>query len=292
MPDIYLSLAHQPGKRVVSLAQEAELLGFDGIALPDHIAMPMQIAARYPDSDRGAVPFDPAEADWLDPLIGLTATAAVTERLRLMTRTLLLPLRNRFVVAKAVSTIETMFPGRLVLGIGAGWMKEEFDILQVPFSRRYALLEDGIRAIRALSIDGGVTMPDFASIVMRPTCLAVPIYLAGSGQKSVIRAATIGDGYVAMQCSASAVLTTVLPMVRQALAQVERDVNSFHIGVALAGDIVWQDLVAMEEAGVNSVQVSPLAGVHATSDAGDAMACLRRFAGTVLAHYMRERHNA
>src|SRR6478609_12008724 len=124
-------------ERVVidAVAGAAERAGFATLWVGEHVVMVDESASRYPYSDDGRIAV-PAEADWLDPLIALSFAAAATTTIRIATGVLLLPEHNPVLLAKQAASLDKLCGGRLTLGVGIGWSKEEFDALGVPFARR------------------------------------------------------------------------------------------------------------------------------------------------------------
>src|SRR6201999_3385043 len=118
----------------------------------EHVVMVDQPASRYPYAPDGRIAV-PAEADWLDPLLGLSFTAAVTTTIGLATGVLLLPEHNPVVAAKQAATLDVLSSGRLTLGIGIGWSAEEFAALGVPFARRGERTAEYVAAMRTLGAD-------------------------------------------------------------------------------------------------------------------------------------------
>ena len=120
---------------IKTTAQTAEALGFDSVWVADHIITPKQIASRYPYSHSCSFPIDP-RAPLLEPLSVLSFIAACTRTIRLGTAVLVLPYRNAIVTAKTLATLDVLSARRLICGVGVGWMEEEFEILNTPFSER------------------------------------------------------------------------------------------------------------------------------------------------------------
>ncbi len=118
-----------------AVASAADSAGFATLWSGEHVVMVDESVSRYPYSDDGRIAV-PAEADWIDPLIGLSFVAAATSTIRIATGVLLLPEHNPVLVAKQAATLDTLSGGRLTLGIGVGWSRDEFDALGVPFERR------------------------------------------------------------------------------------------------------------------------------------------------------------
>ena len=188
--------------RIAAAAEEA---GFDSVAVSDHVVYPARLESRYPYTPDGVPLFSPDE-DWPDPWVAVGAMSAVTSRLRFLTNVYVLPLRNPFVVAKAVGTAAYLSRGRVGLGIGAGWMAEEFELMGQPFARRGKRMDEMVEVVRTLWRGGMVEhhgeFDDFAPVEMRPAPPApVPIYVGGHSEIAMRRAATLGDGWLGMYYS-------------------------------------------------------------------------------------------
>src|SRR5437763_634380 len=110
------------------VVRHAEQLGFDAIWVTDHVAPCEQLPGTYPYRDGGSAPFGPG-APWHDPFVLMSFLAAATTRMRIGTSVLVLPLRHPVLTAKAAATLDTLSGGRLVLGVGTGWLRDEFDVL-------------------------------------------------------------------------------------------------------------------------------------------------------------------
>src|SRR3954465_9418277 len=130
-----------------AVAVAAERSGFATLWSGEHVVMVDRSASRYPYSDDGRIAV-PAEADWLDPMIGRGFVAAATSTIRIATGVLLLPEHNPVLVAKQAATLDTLSGGRFTLGIGIGWSREEFDALGIPFERRAPRPQGDVRAVR------------------------------------------------------------------------------------------------------------------------------------------------
>ncbi len=187
------------------IARAAEDAGFDSVAVSDHVVYPSYLSSKYPYTPDGTPLFSPDE-DWPDPWVAVGAMSSVTTRLRFLTNVYVLPLRNPFVVAKAVGTAAYLSQGRVGLGIGAGWMAEEFELLEQPFARRGKRMDEMVEVVRALWRGGMVEhhgeFYDFDPVEMRPVPPApVPIYVGGHSDIAFRRAASIGDGWLGVYYS-------------------------------------------------------------------------------------------
>ena len=135
---------------LMTIAKRAEALGYDSISLGDHILVPKDIDSTYPYTETGEFPGS-ASGACLEQLNVLSYLAGQTERIRLATSVMIVPHRNPLVAAKALTTIDVLSKGRLVVGIGAGWMREEFEALGIPaFEERGAVTDEYIQAIKEL----------------------------------------------------------------------------------------------------------------------------------------------
>lgn len=182
------------------IASAAEAAGFDSVAVSDHVVYPSYLSSRYPYTADGTPLFSPDE-DWPDPWVAIGAMSSVTTSLRFITNVYVLPLRNPFVVAKAVGTAAYLSGGRVGLGIGAGWMEEEFGLLEQPFRRRGKRMDEMVEVCRALWAGGMVEhhgeFYDFDPVEMRPVPPGpVPVYVGGHSPAAFRRAARLGDGWL------------------------------------------------------------------------------------------------
>ncbi len=192
------------GKGATEIAKAAEDAGFESIWSVEHVAVPKGYQSAYPYDESGKMPLGGGAEDVSipDPLIWLAWVAAVTTRIRLCTGVMILPQRNPVVLAKEVATLDSMSGGRVSLGIGVGWLEEEFNALGVPFEKRGARTDDYMRAMNALwraedtaAHDGAFA--NFANVYSRPrpTNGDVPLIVGGHTEVAARRAGRIGDGF-------------------------------------------------------------------------------------------------
>src|SRR6185369_14636846 len=131
------------------LATTAERVGLESIWAVEHVVIPVGYKSQYPYDPSGRIPA-PDQMPLPDPLIALAYAAAVTKTLRLGTGILILPQRHPLYVAKEVATLDVLSHGRVILGIGVGWLEEEFDALGIPFEERAARTSEMVRAMRSV----------------------------------------------------------------------------------------------------------------------------------------------
>jgi probable F420-dependent oxidoreductase len=184
----------------LEICRRAEELGFESVWGGEHVIRPTNIESPYPYSEDGSMPGEP-ETPIPDPLIWLAYVASVAPTLRLGTCILILPQRNPVVLAKEVATLDHLSGGRVELGIGVGWLKEEFDVLGVPWARRGARNDEYIAAMRALwagphaEFHGDFVDFDPVTCSPRPLQASIPITVGGDTPAAVKRAARLGDGF-------------------------------------------------------------------------------------------------
>jgi probable F420-dependent oxidoreductase len=188
-------------ENILGVAKRAEALGFDSLWSSDHVVMPARVASRYPYSPTGEF-LVPTDATWFDPFMPLAAIASVTTRVRLGTSVVIVPYRNPLVLAKMVASLDRLCHGRLILGCGAGWMKEEFDALGVPFQERGARMDESLDIMRILWREGAGTFQGrfyrFADMHLTPKPVQTPhppIWIAGSSDAALRRTLRRGDGW-------------------------------------------------------------------------------------------------
>jgi len=154
-----------------AVALAAEQAGFSTLWSGEHVVMVDRFASRYPYSADGRIAVA-AEVDWLDPMIGLSFAAAATSSIGIATGVLLLPEHNPVLMAKQAATLDTLSGGRLTLGVGVGWSREEFEALGVPFARRAARTAEYVDAMRTLWRDDVATFDgefvEFDSVRVNP----------------------------------------------------------------------------------------------------------------------------
>ena len=183
-----------------SLGRIAEEHGFESIWTVEHVVVPGDYQSEYPYSPTGRMP-GPEESPIPDPLIWLTWVGAATTSLRLATGILILPQRNPVILAKELATLDVLSGSRVELGVGVGWLREEFDALGVPFEERGARTDEYIEALRCLWRDdepcfvGRYANFDRAKSYPKPPRGTIPIHVGGHTMPAARRAGRLGDGF-------------------------------------------------------------------------------------------------
>lgn len=188
-----------PPGRLADLARASEAAGFEGVMVSDHIAYPEQLSSPYPYTPDGRPPFERG-TPWPDPWVAIGAMAAVTERLRFGTHIYIAPARPLLTVAKQVATAAVLSDDRVVLGAGAGWMREEFDLMGQPFARRGARFDEMLDVLAKLwtgdVVEHHGESYDFAPLSISPVPnRPVPVWIGGDSDAALTRAAR-HDGWI------------------------------------------------------------------------------------------------
>ncbi len=182
-------------------ARQAEALGFDAVWAADRIIIPWDINTAYPYSEGDAF-IVPPDRPFLEPLTCLAFLAGVTERIRLGISVLVMPYRHPLYWAKIATTIDTLCKGRFILGVGVGWMTEEFKALEVPFEDRGALSNEQLEILSRLwqeerpAFDGDFYHFDNVAFYPKPYQKPrMPVWVGGEGTPAQRRAAAYGDAW-------------------------------------------------------------------------------------------------
>jgi probable F420-dependent oxidoreductase len=184
---------------IESLVRRGEALGYHSVCIADHVVLPVHADSKYPYTLSGAFPAD----DALEQFALVAFVAAKTTTLRLITSVMIVPYRNPVVAAKALATIDVLCSGRLTVGVGVGWLREEFAALSTPdFDHRGAVTDEYLRIFKALWSGGPTSFRgEFASFdevwcLPRPVQQPhPPIWIGGHSRAALRRTATLGDGW-------------------------------------------------------------------------------------------------
>jgi probable F420-dependent oxidoreductase len=243
-----------------AVAAAAERSGFATLWSGEHVVMVDCSVSRYPYSDDGQIAV-PATADWIDPLIGLSFAAAATSTIRLATGVLLLPEHNPVLVAKQSATLDTLSGGRLTLGVGVGWSREEFDALGVPFERRAARTAEYVAALRTLWRDDVASFHGefvrFESIRVNPKPVAnrrIPIIVGGNSDAALRRAVGWADGWYGFNLDGVPQVADRIGFLHRLCDEVGRDRAELRLAVALR-ELSVDDVQPLVDLGVDELVV-------------------------------------
>jgi probable F420-dependent oxidoreductase len=222
---------------LIDFARHAEELGFHSGWVSDHVVWPDTVASRYPYSDDGSFA-PPSDTPWLDPIGTLFFVAACTETLGLGSTVLILGYRPPLLTAKAIASLDHLSVGRVILGVGVGWMREEFEALGMPYDHRGKRADEQLELLRAFFAD---PTPSFAGefydvpqvgFEPKPVNRSVPIWVGGDSEAAFRRVARFGDAFHAAFQDLQTVEAGWV-RVRELLADEGRDPMSVRLSVRL-----------------------------------------------------------
>lgn len=238
----------------------AEDNGIESLWTVEHVVVPADYQSEYPYSSSGRMP-GPEESPIPDPLIWLTWVGAATTTLRLATGILILPQRNPPILAKELATLDVLSKGRVELGVGVGWLREEFDALGVPFEDRGARTDEYIEALRALwrddecSFKGKFASFERAKCFPKPVQDLIPIHVGGHTPAAARRAGRLGNGFFPGR-STDDDLRPLLDTMRASAKDAGRDPDSIEV---TAGGVMDLDGVKrFADLGVDRIALPPL----------------------------------
>ena len=246
----------------VGLARAADAAGFESLWTVEHTVVPAGYESTYPYDRSGRMPGSD-DAPIPDPLVWLAFLASATTTINLATGILIQPQRNPVVLAKEVATLDHLSGGRVQLGVGVGWLEEEFDAIGIPFTERGRRTDDGIAAMRALwSQDQATYEGEFTSFTdcicrPRPVGGTVPVHIGGHTEVAARRAGRIGDGFFPASGSHE-VLGGLFDVVRRTAEESGRDPATIEItcgGNGVFGPGALDEAAALAELGVDRIVI-------------------------------------
>ena len=187
---------------LAEIARRGDRLGYDSMVVGDHILVPKSIDSPYPYTVGGEFP-SAGSGEFLEQLTVLTFLAGITENIRLVPSVMIVPYRNPLLTAKMLATLDVLSKGRLTLGVGVGWMEEEFQALDTPpFAERGAVTDEYLQAFKELWTSDSPTFEGkycrFSNISLLPRPVQKPhppIWVGGQSRRAMRRAATLGNGW-------------------------------------------------------------------------------------------------
>lgn len=249
-------------EQLSELAVHAEQLGFEGVTFGDHLVKPAAYEPDYLYSEDGRPPWDPAELDeWTPPYpdawVASAALGQVTSRLRFLPYVYVLPMRHPVHVAKQLATADVFAPGRIILGLGAGWLKEEFDLVDVSFETRGVRTDEMLEIIRLLHSGRNVefkgrvfTLPPSR---MRPVPADhVPVMIGGDSEAALRRAARY-DGWLGVDYELEQ-LPPLLDKLDRYRHELGTEREPFEIFAVLKSGVTPDSVRRLEDLGVTMTQ--------------------------------------
>lgn len=270
----------------VELAQVADAYGWDTVMISDHVVNPETIHSRYPYNETGERAWE-NDDDFPDVWVATGMMAAATTRLRFMQGVFILPLRHPFLVAKALGTAAYMSNNRVSLGVGLGWMKDEFELMDQEFTNRGARCDEMVEMMRKIwtgewvSHDG--RFYQFPRLNMRPApSQPIPIVIGGSGEHAQRRAARIGDGWAPAFLDYDG-LRDGCQRIQKLRAEQGRDELPFSVYARTTGAESLDTYRRFEEIGLTHILVMPWDHGDPSKDLEGKKDGLKRFADQFIA---------
>ena len=240
------------------LARKAEQLGFHSVWLFDHVTFPGKLPESY-----GRAYFSP-ETPFLDPLATLAYLAADTKQIRLGIGVLLLALRHPLMAAKLVSTLDVISGGRVILGVGLGWLAEEFEAQGIPFKERAGRVRESVEILRKIWVTGKLAyqgryyqFPESTSYPLPLQRNGPPIWFGGSVEPALKRAVELGDGWLGIPAppeTTSKQISQVMDFARQA------GKSDFIVAMGAIPEISPEEVAHLRQMGVNHINLTFTSG--------------------------------
>ena len=255
-----MSIAFTDPAQYVPLARAAEAAGFEAIALSDHVVHPEKILTPYPYTANGEPRWQPFTS-WPDPWVTAAHLSAATTRLRFVTSIYVLAMRNPLLAAKQIGTAAVLSGGRVSLGVGVGWMKDEFDVCGATFERRGARMDEMIAVLRKLWRGGWVEHRgeffSFPRLEMSPVPrAAIPIWSGGLSKAALRRATVVCDGWIS-DLHTTAELRGILAELRALRADSPRASEPFAVLASCKDAFDLDGYRRLRDLGVTHVQTMP-----------------------------------
>jgi probable F420-dependent oxidoreductase len=247
---------------ITALAKDAERLNFATIWAPEHVVFLERFSSRYPYSRGHNLPIT-TEIPLLNPFLALTYAAAHTTRIRLATGICLVPEYNPLLLAKICATLDYLSSGRLALGIGIGWLREEFDALGIPWERRAQRTREYVEAMRCVWGTGRSYSAEFVNFdgaVSYPKPLSggtLTVLVGGQTEAALKRAASYGNGWCGFNLTPEETAQAISRL-RELLAANGRQGDRFEFAVSPTAEATPDDMKRYRDAGVDELYLTPV----------------------------------
>ena len=270
---------------MVRLVPRADELGFEAVWLGEHLIRPAQFESAYPYSPTGSAhEVWPAETPLSDPWVALGHLAAMTGQIHLATGVYVLPLRNPFVTARAVATVHAVSGGRAILGIGAGWNREEFEIVGEDFDARGARMDEIIGILRRLwsgeAFSHSGDFYRFAEVRHGPAQEPpIPIVMGGHSPPALRRAGRLGDGWYSTATGTLAEMVEFRRRIEAARVEAGRASEPFAYYIRMNGDLDARNAARYRDEGFEHLTLPTNREWRGAASVEDKLDTLDRLAG-------------
>jgi len=254
----YVSSAFLEASEIVEIARAADELGYEGMAIPDHVVNLETLKTPYPYTEDGERRWPPF-TDWLDPWVLVGSLAQVTSRLKFVTTVYIPAMRDPYSAAKAIGTAACLSDGRVELGIGVGWCEEEFDLLGQQFAKRGRRTDEMLELMKQLWQPGWTEFDgefyQTPRLEMMPTPPRIPIYAGGLSDFALRRAAR-NDGWIGDLITLDQALASV-ERVRELRAEKGLTMDGFRVLTPLMDAFTIEHFERATAGGIDSVVTMP-----------------------------------
>ena len=254
----YVSSAFLQASEVVEIARAADELGYEGMAIPDHVVNLEKLTTPYPYTPDGQRRWQPF-TDWLDPWVLVGALGQVTDRLKFVTTVYIPAMRDPYSAAKAVGTAASLSGGRVELGVGVGWCEEEFDLLGQQFAKRGRRTDEMLELMKALWQPGWTEFEgEFyrtPRLEMTPTPPPIPIYSGGLSDVALRRAAR-NDGWIGDLIGLDQAIASI-DRIRELRAEKGLGMDGYTVITPLIDAYLPEHYRRAEEAGIDAILTMP-----------------------------------
>ncbi len=254
----YVSSAFLQASEVVEIARAADELGYEGMAIPDHVVNLEKLTTPYPYTPDGQRRWQPF-TDWLDPWVLVGALGQVTDRLKFVTTVYIPAMRDPYSAAKAVGTAACLSGGRVELGVGVGWCEEEFDLLGQQFAKRGRRTDEMLELMKALWQPGWTEFEgEFyrtPRLEMTPTPPPIPIYSGGLSDVALRRAAR-NDGWIGDLIGLDQAIASI-DRIRELRAEKGLGMDGYTVITPLIDAYLPEHYRRAEEAGIDAILTMP-----------------------------------
>jgi probable F420-dependent oxidoreductase len=254
----YVSSAFLEASEIIEIARAADELGYEGMAIPDHVVNLETLATPYPYTEDGERRWQPF-TNWLDPWVLVGSLAQVTTRLKFVTTVYIPAMRDPYSAAKAIGTAACLSGGRVELGIGVGWCEEEFDLLGQSFAKRGKRTDEMLDLMKALWQPGWTEFEgefyQTPRLEMTPTPPRIPIY-AGGLSDIALRRASRNDGWIGDLITLDQALASV-NRVRELRAAKGLTMDGFRVLTPLMDAFTIEHFERATAGGIDSVVTMP-----------------------------------
>ena len=247
-------------------AQTAEACGFHSLWAPEHVVLIDQYVSKYPYSTDGRLPMPTTKVDILDPYVALTYAAALTKKIRLGTGISLIPERSPVVTAKEIASLDKLSSGRFDLGVGIGWLAEEFTAVNVPWERRAERTREYLKAMKLLWTEEEPEFKgeflSFPKVRMYPKPVQKPhppIIFGGESTPALKRVGEVGDGWFGVNVTPEAAPNLIARMQNYAQAAGRGNVTlSFAVSPGIGSPVSLDQIKRYSDAGIHEVIVGSI----------------------------------